>query len=163
MKADGILGLNNMQNYTNIFEKGYSDGKLVSSLFAFRLGNQNFGQKSYFYYNFTQDQQLFKDAYYINASRSYYWNIPISYVMIGENRATAKFTKQALLDTGTSLLILPPTLFAQFFDNNLAEKCKPFFNIQYNCQCDRNLYPNITMVTQGISFNITPSMYLLGP
>ena len=39
MKADGILGLNNMKNYTNIFDQGYQDGQLVSNMFAFKLGN----------------------------------------------------------------------------------------------------------------------------
>ena len=53
MKADGIMGLNNMANSSNILDLGFKSGQLVSNMFAFKLGNENYGQKSYFYYNFT--------------------------------------------------------------------------------------------------------------
>ena len=30
------------------------------------------------------------------------------------------------------------------------------------CSCDTSLYPNISVVTDGISFQVTPDMYILG-
>ena len=40
MKPDGILGLNNNPNFTNIIDQGYKSGYLVSDKYAFSLGNR---------------------------------------------------------------------------------------------------------------------------
>ncbi len=33
-------------------------------------------------------------------------------------------------------------------------------NYLRKCDCNQKLYPNITLISSGISFNITPDMYL---
>ena len=83
MKADGIMGLNNGRNSSNILDLGHSSDQLVSNMFAFKMGNENYGQKSYFYYNFTLEEEPFKDADFVNATRTFYWNIPMPYIMFG--------------------------------------------------------------------------------
>lgn len=69
------MGLSNYKKIPNFFEILQKKGVLVSSSFAFELGLKELRQKSYFYYNISEED--FSEAVFINASRKDYWTIPI--------------------------------------------------------------------------------------
>lgn len=55
IRADGLMGLSNWKNTSNIFDLGYQYGQLISPVFGFRLGMQEMSEKSYFFYNISED------------------------------------------------------------------------------------------------------------
>jgi hypothetical protein len=55
MKADGIMGLSNWKNESNVFDIAYENGQLVSPVFGFKLGMEELRENSYFYYNISYE------------------------------------------------------------------------------------------------------------
>ena len=107
-KFDGIMGLNNDPRYDNVFEIGYENKLLVSSIFAFKLGLTYLNEKSYFYYNITDED--FPDAYFVETSRKNAWAIPIKGLYVNNIRYSIS---EAIIDTGTSLTLIPPRQYTQ--------------------------------------------------
>ena len=66
-------------------------------------------QKSYFYYNLSTGD--FPEAVYINASRKDYWTVPMREIRV-DGQVFA--VKDALVDSGTSLILMPASLYRQF-------------------------------------------------
>ena len=54
-QADGIMGLSNLKTVKNVLDLGHLSGDLISSKFAFELGNKELKQKSYFLYNISEE------------------------------------------------------------------------------------------------------------
>lgn len=75
------MGLSNYLYRPNIFEQAYKEGQLASSKFGFRLGLNELKEKSFFYYNITDDE--FPDAVYLNASLYDYWTIAVRDLRVG--------------------------------------------------------------------------------
>jgi hypothetical protein len=78
---------------------------------------------------------------------------------------------EALIDTGTSLLVFPSKLYDKIDQEFLSEFCTEYNSKQFikeglnlrECECPESTdYPNITIVSEGISFDIMPTDYLLG-
>jgi hypothetical protein len=101
-QADGIMGLSNSKNYANVFDILQKEGQIASSSFAFELGLKELRQKSYFYYNLSAED--FPEAAYIRASRKDYWTIPVREIRVDGRNFTIK---DALVDSGTSLILMP--------------------------------------------------------
>lgn len=51
MKADGIMGLSNWKNESNIFDLAFRTKQIVSPIFGFKLGIEELRETSYFYFN----------------------------------------------------------------------------------------------------------------
>jgi hypothetical protein len=69
------MGLSNYKRINNLFDVAHSNGALVSPRFAFQLGIKELKEKSYFLYNFTNED--FPQAIYVNATNNSYWTIPV--------------------------------------------------------------------------------------
>ena len=107
-QADGIMGLSNLRSIKNVFDIGYKNNYLISSNFAFELGRKELKQKSYFIYNISQKD--YTQAVYINATDRDYWNIPAREIAFGNLLFK---NKKALVDSGTSLILLPQNMLQQ--------------------------------------------------
>lgn len=119
-QADGIMGLSNYQKISNIFDLLHQKGQLTSSRFAFQLGLKELKQRSYFYYNLSDND--FPEANYIKASRKDYWTIPVRELRVGERNYSVK---HALVDSGTSLILVPPQLYQQLDEQVFSQFCDP--------------------------------------
>ena len=119
--SDGILGLSNYWYVPNIFDIAKDENQLASSTFAFKLGLSQFDQQSYFYYNITNDD--FKNASYVKATRSDYWTIPVLKFVVGDKKYSVK---QALIDTGTSLILFPSSLYFSLDTAVFSQHCSKY-------------------------------------
>lgn len=114
------MGLNNDPRYTNVFEIGEETDVLVSSVFAFKLGLTFLKEKSYFYYNISKSD--FAEAFFVETSRKNSWSIPIKGIYVNNIRYNVS---EAVVDTGTSLTLLPPRQYAQLDQDVFSKLCKP--------------------------------------
>ena len=121
-KPDGILGLSNKKNDKNIFDLGFEQGQLVSSTFAFQLGLRFLKQPSFFYFNISEEVD-FKDAYFVKASRKTYWTIPVKSMRVGDQNYAMS---EALIDTGTSLIIFPQKTYFQLDKDVFSKLCSAY-------------------------------------
>ena len=113
-------------------------------------------EKSYFYYNISEHE--FENAFYVKATRKNYWTIPVKSMTVNNNKY--KVT-EALIDTGTSLMTLPPSLYTALDQEIFASNCDRYSQYYMRkCDCTQSSYPNISIISSGIQFNITPDMYL---
>jgi hypothetical protein len=85
---------------------GHLGGQLVSSSFAFELGLLAIEEPSYFYYNISEED--FKNAVYIKTDGVQSWSIPLSGVFVKDVQLNFS---EAVIDTGTSITVLPTTTF----------------------------------------------------
>jgi hypothetical protein len=119
-QADGIMGLSNFRSVPNLLDLAHKQGQLVSPKFGFELGLKELKQKSYFLYNIS-DEEL-EEAVYVNASSKDYWTLPVREVKFGNGSYEAK---HALVDSGTSLILLPPDMFEAMEKEVFSKYCSP--------------------------------------
>lgn len=120
-KPDGILGLSNNKRESNIFDLAYESGQLISPIFAFDLGLRVLKQPSYFYYNITAED--FPTAKYVKATRNNYWTIPVISMKVEDESYEVS---EALIDTGTSLIILPGKAYAKMETQVFSKTCAAY-------------------------------------
>ena len=117
-KSDGLLDLSNEKKVPNIFDIAYQNKQLASPIFAFQLGLDQFNEPSYFYYNISADE--FSQAFFISATRKDYWTIPVKRFEVNGVRYNIS---EALIDTGTSLITLPPSLYNKLDSTIFSSNC----------------------------------------
>lgn len=105
-QADGIMGLSNLKSIDNALDLAHRNGDLVSPIFAFQLGLKELKQPSFFVYNISS--QDYAEAVYLNATSKDYWTIPVREISFRGNRYQAR---NALVDSGTSLILLPQAIY----------------------------------------------------
>jgi len=87
-----------------------------------------------------------------------YWEVEFDSITFGSNTAELDNTG-AILDTGTSLIILPTTL-SELLNQEIG--AKKSFNGQYTVECSkRDELPDLTFTLSGHKFSIGPYDYIL--
>jgi len=90
--------------------------------------------------------------------RKAYWEVEFDSITFGSNTAELDNTG-AILDTGTSLIILPTTL-SELLNQEIG--AKKSFNGQYTVECSkRDELPDLTFTLSGHKFSIGPYDYIL--
>eukprot|EP00828_Plagiopyla_frontata_P045384 TRINITY_DN774_c0_g1_i2.p1 TRINITY_DN774_c0_g1~~TRINITY_DN774_c0_g1_i2.p1 ORF type:complete len:357 (+),score=42.77 TRINITY_DN774_c0_g1_i2:2-1072(+) len=156
--TDGLLGLANDANYQNWLEIAVTQGQLPDSKFAFDLRNQSIA--TYFYAGSTSFSSV--QLTWIDLDQTSYWSIPIQSTIIDSYSQPQDYNAQsAVVDPGTSILVVGATGYTMLMTNNLIAQCK--FDDQsgfYICSCNA-AYPSITFVSSTMNFTAVSSDYMI--
>lgn len=159
-RFDGILGLGydtiSVNKIVPPFYRMVDDGLLDESKFAFYLGSGDddsevvFGgvDKDHYTGEFTK----------LPLKRKAYWEVDLDAIILGDQSAELEGTG-AILDTGTSLIVLPTTM-AELINKEIG--AKKGFGGQYSLDCNkRDALPDLTFTLTGTNFTISSYDYVI--
>lgn len=159
-RFDGILGLGydtiSVNKIVPPFYQMINQKLIDEPVFAFYLGRDDEGSEAVF-------GGVDKDHYegkieYIPLRRKAYWEVDIESISFGDETAELEGTG-AILDTGTSLNVLPTDL-AELLNKEIG--AKKGFGGQYTIECDKiSSLPDITFNLAGSKYSLPASDYIL--
>lgn len=159
-RFDGIMGLAydsiSVNKIPPPFYNMISQGKLDNPIFAFYLG----GTKNQSEVTFGGiDESHYKgDLIWLPVRRRAYWETSLDSITLGHEKAELVNTG-AILDTGTSLIVVPSTI-AELINESIG--AKKGWNGQYTVECSaRDSLPDLTFTLAGYNFKISPFDYIL--
>jgi len=98
------------------------------------------------------------DLEYIPLRRKAYWEVDLDAIAFGDEVAEQENTG-AILDTGTSLNVLPSAL-AELLNKEIG--AKKGYNGQYTIECDKvSSLPDITFTLAGSNYSLPSTDYIL--
>ncbi|KAI9722832.1 MAG: Vacuolar protease A [Chrysothrix sp. TS-e1954] len=162
-RFDGILGL----GYDTIavdqvvppFYNMINQDLIDEPVFSFYLGDSNTeGDDSEATFGGVDKSHYTGKMTKIPLRRKAYWEVDLDAITFGDETAEIDGTG-AILDTGTSLLVLPSTL-AELLNKEIG--AKKGFNGQYTIDCEkRKDLPDLTFTLTGHNFTIDAMDYIL--
>ncbi|KAG9241045.1 putative vacuolar protease A [Calycina marina] len=160
-RFDGILGLGydtiSVNKIVPPFYEMVNQGLLDASVFSFYLGDAEDDNSEVTFGGVNKDHYT-GDLTTIPLRRKAYWEVDLSSISFGDARAELDNTG-VILDTGTSLIVLPSTL-AELLNKEMG--AKKGFNGQYSVECDKRAsLPDLTFELSGYNFSITAYDYVL--
>ncbi|KAG6039436.1 Vacuolar protease A [Claviceps citrina] len=159
-RFDGILGLGfdsiSVNQIVPPFYQMINQKLLDKPVFAFYLGSEEEGSVATFG---GIDKSHYKGKIeYIPLRRRAYWEVDIDSIAFGDEVAELENTG-AILDTGTSLNVLPSSL-AELLNKEIG--AKKSWNGQYIIECDKiKSLPDITFNLGGSNYSLPASDYIL--
>ena len=162
-RFDGILGLGydtiSVNKIVPPFYNMIAQDLLDEPVFAFYLGDTNKdGDESVATFGGIDKSHYTGKMVKIPLRRKAYWEVDLDAITFGKDSAELDNTG-VILDTGTSLIILPTTL-AELLNKEMG--AKKGFNGQYTVECDkRDSLPDMTFTLNGYNFTISAYDYVL--
>ena len=159
-RFDGILGLGyntiSVNGIVPPFYKMVEQGLVDEPVFAFYLAHENDQSEATFG---GYDKGKFEgDITWIPLRRKAYWEVDLDSISFGDETAELENTG-VILDTGTSLNVLPSSL-AELLNKEMG--ATRGYNGQYTIDCGKKKdLPNITFELAGHKFDMTPDDYIL--
>lgn len=154
-KFDGILGLAftpvSVDLIPSPMDNLIAQGLIEHPIISFNLGNNSDGELIIGGY---EEEKIDGTIEFINLIEIDYWTVSLDQIMIGNTKFNG--AKKAIIDTGTSLLIGPPSdvnKMATLLSATLIDDI-------YIVDCNNNL-PNIEIILDKRSFVLTPDDYLI--
>jgi saccharopepsin len=128
-------------------------------VFAFYLGDTNDeGDESEVVFGGVDKSRYEGKINYIPLRRKAYWEVDLDSISYGDQVAELEKTG-AILDTGTSLNVLPSSL-ADMLNTEMG--AKKGYNGQWSIECsERDSLPDITFALAGYNYSITAYDYIL--
>jgi len=160
-RFDGILGLGydtiSVNGIVPPFYEMVNQKLLDEPVFAFYLGDAEDDDSEVTFGGVNKDHYT-GDITTIPLRRKAYWEVDLDSISFGD--ATAQLDNTGvILDTGTSLIVLPSTL-AELLNKEMG--AKKGYNGQYTVECDkRDSLPDMTFELSGYNFSITAYDYIL--
>jgi saccharopepsin len=159
-RFDGILGLGyNTISVNKIpppFYNMIAQDKLDEPVFAFYLGGTD--QQSEATFGGIDENHYTGDLVWLSVRRQAYWETSLDSISLGNQTAELVHTG-AILDTGTSLIVVPTTI-AELINDSIG--AKKGWNGQYSVDCaTRDSLPGMTFTLAGHEFKISPFDYVL--
>ncbi|CAD8048752.1 unnamed protein product [Paramecium primaurelia] len=158
IKFQGLLGLSSYNDRQNIFEYGYQQKQLETSLFGLDL-NQNPQESVLFYNNFSKD--YLDQVIWMPNVLNHQWSMKVYGFFVNEIDLTDKITLQngtiALMDSGSSCLWLDEEIINYMLHRYILANC---IN-NYTCPCNSPLYPNLNIYLAGVKIEITSEHYMI--
>jgi saccharopepsin len=159
-RFDGILGLGynsiSVNQIVPPFYKMIEQGLVDEPVFAFYLAHEN-DQSEAVFGGFDKDKFEGKVTW-IPLRRKAYWEVDLDAISFGDETAELESTG-VILDTGTSLNVLPSSL-AELLNKEMG--ATRGYNGQYSIDCAKKKdLPNITFDLAGNKFDMTPDDYIL--
>jgi saccharopepsin len=159
-RFDGIMGLGyetiSVNKIPPPFYNMISQGLIEDPVFAFYLCSTD--QESEVTFGGIDEEHYSGELIYLPLRRKAYWEVSLDSLTFGDDTAILENTG-AILDTGTSLIVLPATL-AELLNNEIG--AKKGWNGQYTVDCAaRDSLPKLTFVLAGHPFEIHPYDYIL--
>ncbi|OAA50549.1 vacuolar protease A [Metarhizium rileyi] len=159
-KFDGILGLGydtiSVNKIVPPFYQMMKQKLLDEPVFAFYLGSGEEGSEAVF--GGVDKEHYNGKIEYIPLRRKAYWEVDINSIAFGDEVAELEETG-AILDTGTSLNVLPSAL-AELLNKEIG--AKKGWNGQYTLECAKiKSLPDITFNLGGSNYSLPASDYIL--
>lgn len=162
-RFDGILGLGydsiSVNKIVPPFYQMVNQEAIDEPVFAFYLGDTNEeGDDSEVVFGGVDKSHYEGDITYIPLRRKAYWEVDLDSISFGDEIADLDDTG-AILDTGTSLNVLPSALADML---NAEMGAKKGYNGQWSIDCSkRDELPDITFALAGYNYSITAYDYIL--
>jgi len=161
-KFDGILGLGyDTISVNHIVPPIYNiinQGLIDEPVFAFYLSSADDEGDSEVVFGGVDEDHYKGELITLPVKRKAYWEVDLEAIIFGDNTAVLEDTG-AILDTGTSLIVLPSTLSDLL---NSAIGAKKDFGGSYKVDCNkRDSLPDLTFTLSGYNFTITSNDYIL--
>merc|ERR1711881_814805 len=152
-RFDGILGLGydtiSVNHIVPPFYQMVNQKLLDDPVFAFYLADQE--GESEVVFGGVDKSHYEGDIEYIPLRRKAYWEVDLDAIALGDEVAEQENTG-AILDTGTSLNVLPSAL-AELLNKEIG--AKKGYNGQYTVECDkRQTLPDITFTLAGSNYSL---------
>ncbi|KAH7146363.1 aspartic peptidase domain-containing protein [Dactylonectria macrodidyma] len=159
-RFDGILGLGydtiSVNHIVPPFYQMVNQKLLDEPVFAFYLGDQEGESEATF--GGLDKSHYEGDIEYIPLRRKAYWEVDLDAIAFGDEVAEQENTG-AILDTGTSLNVLPSSL-ADLLNKEMG--AKKGYNGQYTVDCDkRETLPDIVFTLAGSNYSLPATDYIL--
>ncbi|CDW71316.1 pepsinogen a [Stylonychia lemnae] len=167
MESDGLVGLGvskiGSKQQDLFVQQLYQQGRIKSYGFTIFIGNQNQKSKLWlgtFLLPTTNDYGPIK---WLKLTSPYHWQVALSNVIINGVAIPLTKSKNAVLDSGTSLIYIPSGDYQNVFQYVLNGKNCTQFQGYWFCQCSNindQTYPTISINLGGEQFSIQPFQYL---
>ncbi|CDW83186.1 pepsinogen a [Stylonychia lemnae] len=167
LESDGLVGLgvskigNKQQDL--FIQQLYQQGRIKSYGFTIFIGNTNQKSKLWvgtFLLPTTNDYGPLK---WLKLTSTYHWQVALTNVIINGVSIPLSKSKDAILDSGTSLTYIPTVEYKTIFSFiTNGKSCTELSGYQF-CQCSNSndsTYPTIYMNLAGEQFTIQPFQYL---
>jgi hypothetical protein len=157
-KFDGIFGLGfksiSIEGVQPVFDAAVEQGLVESPVFAFYLGDNAEGELTLGGYD---ESKYTGDLKTVKLSHEDYWQINIDGLSVNGNELDG--AASAIVDSGTSLLAMPPAQ-ADKIANELG--AKKMFTGQYTVDCSAiDSLPDVTFTIDGQDYPLPASDYVL--
>lgn len=161
MKADGILGLAFQtiasDNVVPVFDRMVSEGLVSQSLFSVYLSG-NSEQGSELVLGGIDSSHYTGQITWIPLSSATYWQIKMDSVTINGQTVACTGGCQAIIDTGTSLIV-GPTNDIQNLNSWVGASTNQYGESTVNCNNIQSM-PEVTFTIGGHAFTIPASAYV---
>lgn len=159
-RFDGIFGLGydtiSVNHIVPPFYQMVNQKLIDEPVFAFYLGSGDEGSEVVF--GGVDEKHYEGKIEYIPLRRKAYWEVDIDSIAFGDEEAELENTG-AILDTGTSLNVLPSDL-AELLNKEIG--AKKGFGGQYTVDCEkRSSLPDITFNLAGSKYSLPATDYIL--
>jgi len=160
-RFDGILGLGydtiSVNSIVPPFYEMVNQGLLDDPVFAFYLSDSEADDSEVTFGGVNTDHYT-GNMYEIPLRRKAYWEVDLDAISFGDAKAELADTG-VILDTGTSLIILPSTI-AELLNKEIG--ATKGYGGQYSIECEkRDSLPDLTFTLSGLDFAISPYDYIL--
>lgn len=160
-RFDGILGLGydtiSVNKIVPPFYQMVNQKLLDEPVFAFYLGGSEEDESEAVFGGIDKDHYT-GEIEYIPLRRKAYWEVDLDAIIFGDESAELESTG-AILDTGTSLNVLPSSLADML---NAEIGAKKGWNGQYTVDCAaRDSLPDITFNLAGSNYSLPATDYIL--
>uniref|UniRef100_A0A8C6VK18 pepsin A n=1 Tax=Naja naja TaxID=35670 RepID=A0A8C6VK18_NAJNA len=158
---DGILGLAyprmSASDATPVFDNMMSEGLVSQDLFSVFLSSD--GQNgSFVMFGGIDDTYFTGNLNWVPVTVEYYWQITLDSITVNGQSIACSGGCQAMVDTGTSLLAVPPNSIA-YIQNFIGGSQD--YNGQYIVNCNViNELPDIVFTINGIQYPVPASAYI---
>ncbi|XP_053181165.1 pepsin A-like [Scomber japonicus] len=161
MKADGILGLAFQSiasdNVVPVFYNMVSEGLLPQPMFSVYL-SRNSEQGSEVVFGGVDYSHFTGQITWIPLTSATYWQIKMDSVTINGQTVACSGGCQAIIDTGTSLIV-GPTSDISNMNSQVGASANQYGEATVNCQNIQTM-PDITFTLNGHAFTVPASAYV---
>ncbi|XP_008328413.1 napsin-A [Cynoglossus semilaevis] len=163
-RFDGVLGMAypsiSVANVTPVFDKAMASKLLPENIFSFYISrNLSAAVGGELILGGTDPQHYSGDLHYVNVTRKAYWQIEVNGVEVGSQLTLCKASCQAIVDTGTSLVVGPREEIRAL---HRAIGALPLLMGEYLIDCKKiPSLPVISFNIGGKMFNLTGDDYIV--
>lgn len=152
----GLVGMD-YPSYPNFIDVAYADRQVKTPVFALDLNGQN--QTSYMYYNNGLSGKVLSQTYWIGLYGSGHWQVEIIGFAAGDNDMTSNAGDTAVIDSGTSLLVLNLDLYNAIIQQYFSTpECFIDSKGFTNCYCSPS-WPTLSFMFIGVQVFIPGPAY----
>ncbi|XP_042528504.1 cathepsin D [Dipodomys spectabilis] len=163
-KFDGILGMGypyiSVKNVLPVFDNLMEQKLVEKNIFSFYLNRNPSGQPGGELMLGGTDSKYYQgDLSYLNVTRKAYWQVHMDQLSVGEELTLCQGGCEAIVDTGTSLLVGPVEEVKAL---QKAIGAVPLIQGEYIVPCEKvSSLPSVTLNLGGKDYTLTADDYIL--